>query len=156
MTQTQAAIEPVSLTICRKFEATPDELYAAFTDPALLTRWMGPGSMRVVEAIAEAHVGGRYMVHMQDSAADGSDEAHVVHGVFKELVPGVRVVQTWRWQSSDVETRLTLEFREVSARVTELTLTHERFLDTEVRDKHEFGWSACLEKLAGIYPFVAV
>ena len=151
MSTTATRIEPVSLTICRRIKATPAQLYGAFTDPLMLARWMGPGSMKVVEAVSEARVGGRYMLDMRDTD-DPDGEPHVVHGVFKELVPNLRVVQTWRWQSAAVETLLTLTFAEVEPGVTELTLRHERFTEAAVRDKHQFGWNACLTKLLALYP----
>ncbi|MGH8799767.1 MAG: SRPBCC domain-containing protein [Casimicrobiaceae bacterium] len=30
---------------------------------------------------------------------------------------------------------------------TELLLTHQRFADTEARDKHQHGWTGCLDRL---------
>lgn len=41
---------------------------------------------------------------------------------------------------------VTIEFRP-SGQGTELILTHERFADTEARDKHQHGWKGCLERL---------
>jgi len=30
---------------------------------------------------------------------------------------------------------------------TEVVLTHEQFSDTEIRNKHQQGWTGCLERL---------
>ncbi len=36
----------------------------------------------------------------------------------------------------------------MSEAATELTLTHEGFLETEIRDRHNEGWDGCLSRLA--------
>ena len=45
-------------------------------------------------------------------------------------------------------TRVTIDSRALSEAETELTLTHEGFPDTEMRDKHNEGWEGCLSRLS--------
>ncbi len=61
---TQAAVRP-SLTVKRRFKAPPAKVFAAWTDPEKIKRWMGPGEIKAVRAEADARVGGRYRVLMQ-------------------------------------------------------------------------------------------
>ena len=60
-------------------------------------------------------------------------------GVYREVVPNRRLVHTWRWEGSDVESLVTIELEPESAGATRLTLTNSRFADAEARDQHERG-----------------
>jgi uncharacterized protein YndB with AHSA1/START domain len=92
---TAAAVKP-SLTIRRRFKAAPARVFAAWTEPAQIARWFGPGGVKVTEAIFELHVGGRFMVH--GTSPSGEDDR--VSGTVQEVVPGRKVVYSWAWQST--------------------------------------------------------
>ena len=64
------------------------------------------------------------------------------------VVPNEKLVFSWKWADSELITRVTLDFRAVSETETELTLTHEGFPETEIRDRHDQGWDGCLSRLA--------
>lgn len=49
-----------SLTLKRKFNASPAKLFAAWTNPALLARWMGPPEIVDVIADCDPRIGGAY------------------------------------------------------------------------------------------------
>ncbi len=49
------------------------------------------------------------------------------------------------------ETLVTVALQETNG-TTELRLTHERFSDAELRDKHNQGWCSCLERFASKPP----
>ena len=53
-----------SLTLKRRLNASPEKVYAAWTDPQKIARWFGPASVRAGTERAEidARVGGRYRV----------------------------------------------------------------------------------------------
>jgi uncharacterized protein YndB with AHSA1/START domain len=140
--------EPVSLAINRKFRAPVAQIYAAFTQSQLVSKWLSPGELRVARAVVDAREGGEFMVDM----LSGEGEHYVTRGIYKEVIPEQRIVHTWRWDGSEVETLVTVEFREVEPGTTELTLIHDLFADAEMRDKHNSGWEGCLLKLAQLYP----
>ena len=74
-------------------------------------------------------------------------EEHDVSGVYREVIPNERLVYTWAWKSTpERESLVTVELRE-KGDATELTLTHERFADSEARDRHQEGWTGCLDRL---------
>ena len=133
----------IALSLVRKLSAPVEKVYAAWTDPALMSRWMAPGEAVCIEARTVLEVGGEFYLHMRNP--DGED--HVTSGTFQEVVPLERLVFTWQWQTSENQTLVTVAFRALDAGTTELTLTHARFPDEEVRDKHEGGWNPCLDKL---------
>ncbi len=47
---TAAAVKP-SLTIKRRFNAPPAKVFAAWTDPEKVKRWMGPGEVKALLAL---------------------------------------------------------------------------------------------------------
>ena len=59
-----APAERPSLTLKRRFNAAPEKVYAAWTDPEKLAQWFGPGSVEEgsVQADIDLRVGGRYRI----------------------------------------------------------------------------------------------
>ena len=137
----------VYLTLHRVIDAPVEAVWTAWTEPEMLRRWLAPGDATVVRAVAEVAVGGTFLVEMR--GADG--RKWLTRGRYREVVPHRRLVHTWRWEGSEVETLVTVELEPVSARSTRLTLTHSRFAHGEARDEHEQGWSACLAKLEALW-----
>ena len=143
----EAAEPGVYLTLHRTIAAPVEAVYAAWTEPEMLRRWLAPGDAEVVRAVAEPEVGGTFLIEMR--GADG--RRWLTSGRYREVVPHRRLVHTWRWDGSDVETLVTVAFEPDPAGGTRLTLTHARFADGEARDEHERGWSGCLAKLAALW-----
>ncbi len=148
MTEHQPDRRDVYLTLRRTIGAPVEAVYAAWTDVEIMRRWFAPGDLEVARAVAEVQAGGRFLVEMR--GADG--ESHVTRGVYREVVPNRRLVHTWRWEGSDVESLVTVTFEPESADTTRLTLTHSRFADAEAGDRHAKGWAGCLAKLEALYP----
>ncbi len=143
----EAAEPGVYLTLHRTIDAPVEAVYAAWTEPEMLRRWLAPGDAEVVRAVAEPEIGGTFLIEMR--GADG--RRWLTSGRYREVVPHRRLVHTWRWEGSDVETLVTVAFERDEAGGTRLTLTHARFADDEGRDEHERGWSGCLAKLAALW-----
>ena len=137
----------IYLTLHRVIDAPIETVYAAWTEPEMLRRWLAPGNATVVRAVAESEVGGTFLVEMR--GADG--RRWLTRGLYREVVPRRRLVHTWRWEGSEIETLVTVEFESEAADRTRLTLTHSRFAEDEGRDKHERGWSGCLAKLEALW-----
>jgi uncharacterized protein YndB with AHSA1/START domain len=136
--------ERPSLAIVRRLDASPEEVWRAWTEPEALKQWMGHSdAFSVPIAECELRVGGRYRIVMK--APDGED--HDVSGVYREVVPNRRLVYTWAWKSTpERESLVTVEMR-AAAGGTELTVRHEQFFDDDARDRHHQGWVACLARL---------
>ena len=137
----------IYLTLHRVINAPVESVYAAWTDPEVLRRWLAPGNAVVVRAVTDAVVGGTFLVEMR--GADG--RRWLTRGVYREVVPYRRLVHTWRWEGSEVESLVTVELEPESAGTTRLTLTHSRFAQDEARDEHERGWIGCLAKLEELW-----
>jgi uncharacterized protein YndB with AHSA1/START domain len=143
----QPSKQSVYLTLHRVIDAPVEAVYAAWTDPAMLRRWLAPGNATVVHAVAEVEVGGTFLVEMR--AADG--KIWLTRGLYREVVPYRRLVHTWRWEGSDIETLVTVEFEPESVGRTRVTLTHSQFAGDEARDEHKHGWIGCLAKLEKLW-----
>ena len=137
----------IYLTLHRTINAPVGKVYAAWTEPELLRRWFSPGDTVVTRAVAEVKVGGTFLIEMR--RPDG--QRRLTRGLYREVVPNRRLVHTWCWDNSDVESLVTVEFEPGPADTTRLTLTHSRFAQVEARDEHEHGWSGCLGKLQALF-----
>jgi uncharacterized protein YndB with AHSA1/START domain len=140
-TATATAVKP-SLTIKRRFNAPPAKVFAAWSDPEKMTRWMGPANVLKVTAECDLRTGGRYRIKMLMA----SDE-HDVSGVYREIVPNEKLVFTWAWKSTpERESLVTLTFKDDNGG-TLMTLLHEQFFDADARDRHNAGWTSIMDKL---------
>jgi uncharacterized protein YndB with AHSA1/START domain len=132
-----------SLTIRRTIKASRSAVYRAWTDPAELAVWMAPGEMRCARCEADVRDGGSYLIEMKNP--DGG--SHIVSGTYEQVVENEKLVFTWAWASTPEEVSSVTVLLRDHDEGTQLTLVHEQFVDDTTRDKHEGGWSACLDKL---------
>ena len=150
----QSVAEPVlatrpSLTLKRRINASPEKIYAAWTEPENLIRWFGPAMVmpETVRADVDARIGGRYRISFDDDRG----EHHEVGGTYREMVPHSRLVFSWAWHSTPGrESQVTVLLKPDGAG-TLLTLHHEQLFDTVARDAHEHGWMGTLDKLQRIF-----
>ena len=141
-----------SLSMTRRFAAPREAVFAAWTDPAAIARWIGPRSIKAEVKAMTAKPGGSYRIAMH--GANGS--IMNVSGTYREVVPPERLVFTWAWErfspsgqkeEEQDETLVTVEFHERGT-WTEVVLTHELFQTAEQRDRHSVGWNGCFDVLA--------
>jgi uncharacterized protein YndB with AHSA1/START domain len=140
---TQTATKP-SLTIKRRLNAAPAKVFAAWTDPEKVKRWMGPGEVKMLAVECDLRAGGRYRWLMRAP----SGEEHDVSGVYREFVRDRKLVFTWAWKSTPERESLVTVDLKPDGDGTLLTLTHEQFFDDEARDRHRQGWEGAMDKLA--------
>ena len=146
----QAATKPItkpSLTLKRHLKATPAKVFAAWTDPEKVKRWMGPGDVTVLSVETDPRAGGRYRWVMR--APNG--EVHDVSGVYREFVPNEKLVFTWGWISTPERESLVTVSIKPDGDGSLLTLTHEQFFDADARDRHQQGWGSALDKMEQMF-----
>ncbi|MGA9315864.1 MAG: SRPBCC domain-containing protein [Solirubrobacteraceae bacterium] len=138
-------ISETGLRIERSFDASPDEVFDAWTSPEVLKRWWAvhpDGSTPVAEV--DLRVGGRYRLSMD--SPDG--ERHTVGGEYSEVQRPSRLAYTWQWELDSGEaghiSSVTVEFVQRGDH-TDVVLEHTGLPDSESRDRHAQGWSACMD-----------
>jgi uncharacterized protein YndB with AHSA1/START domain len=125
----------------RQIDASPETVFAFFTDPEKLTRWLAD------EATLDPRPGG--VCHQIHIGHDG--KRYSIRGEFVEVSPPERVVFTWGFENDDMQpapggstVEVTLEPRDGG---TWLTLVHRDLPESE-RGDHDAGWGTMLDRLA--------
>jgi uncharacterized protein YndB with AHSA1/START domain len=83
-----------AVTIIREFDAPPNKVFRAHTDPELFVRWVGPDSLESSTVdVWDCRTGGewRYV------STHGGDE-HWFRGTFHEVRPSELIVQTFCYE----------------------------------------------------------
>ena len=78
------------IDLARAIKAPPNEVFRAWTEPALLTQWLA------TRAEADPRVGGRYRLE-SDGGAD-MPGVHVCSGEYLEVAPDERIAKTWVYE----------------------------------------------------------
>ena len=82
------------IRITRDFDASPEKVFRAWTDPDLVARWLGPRDSEIRIDSWDARTGGSYRYA---SVRDG-EELAAFYGSFHEIRPAERLVQTFTWE----------------------------------------------------------
>jgi uncharacterized protein YndB with AHSA1/START domain len=93
--ETQIFVDPdVPLVrITREFDATPEKVFRAHTDPDLVVKWLGPRRLEMRIDHYDCRTGGSYRyLHV----ADGDE--YGFHGSFHEVRPSELIVQTFTFE----------------------------------------------------------
>jgi len=136
------------LLITRDFDAPASLLFTLWSDPKHFRNWMGPEGFDCPEAEIDFRVGGRYRGMIRSSTHGDS----WFGGEYREIAPPTRLVFTWIWDTGpagEVETLITINFREHSDGKTTMKFHQSPFLSIERRDSHIGGWSSLFNKLRG-------
>jgi uncharacterized protein YndB with AHSA1/START domain len=81
------------IRITREFDAPPEKVFRAHTDPELVVRWLGPRSTQMKLDHYDCRTGGSYRyVHISDGNEYG------FHGCFHEVRPSEVIVQTFTFE----------------------------------------------------------
>ncbi len=119
------------LEIKRFINAPRERVFAAWTRPEEMAKWLGGEHRACLSVTADAQVGGQWQIWMK-SAQVGETE---FHGVYLAVKPPTKLVYTWCWKNHPLmgtgETLVTLEFLELDGG-TELHLRHEGFANVEL------------------------
>jgi uncharacterized protein YndB with AHSA1/START domain len=138
-------VTETTITVSRTVAASPDRVFAAWTDARELAAWWWPQLAGTTYDV-DARVGGAFRIR---SAAIGA----TVTGVYTEVEPLRRLCFTWRWEDDGepddvVEDTVVVTF-EPSADATVVTVAHTS--TAHVPDGGaEQGWNDVLDRLARV------
>jgi uncharacterized protein YndB with AHSA1/START domain len=95
MSRTEVTVTPGTheIVLAHEFDAPPDVVHAALTDPALVPSWWGPHGLTTKVEEMDVRPGGRWRFVQRD--ADGNEFGF--NGVYHSVEPG-RVVQTFEFE----------------------------------------------------------
>ena len=113
----------------RVFDAPRERVFAAFTDPELISEWWGPRGTTTIVDRMDVEPGGAWRFVVRSS--DGSETGF--RGTYREVTPPERLVQTFEWEGLPGHVCVeTAEFEDLGDRtkVTNTSLFHT----TEERD----------------------
>jgi uncharacterized protein YndB with AHSA1/START domain len=154
--QSTTSVEGRDLILTRDFDASPDKLFRAWTEPALITQWFTPAPWTTPYAESDLRPGGESTVKML--GPNGEEFTH--RGVYLEIVPNQRLVftnaYTAGWVPSEVSPRMTfvLTFDDLGGGRTRYTakVRHWSIEDREAHEKMGFhqGWPIATEQLAAL------
>ena len=130
----------------RLIRAPREKVFDAFTSQAALSAWHCPRGMTVVEATADARVGGAYRIVM--GGRDGS--RHIAAGEYQKIERPGFLAYTWCWENGamppDLKTLIEVTLTEEKG-VTRLHMRHTGFPDARTRDSHMGGWQSVFNRL---------
>jgi uncharacterized protein YndB with AHSA1/START domain len=123
-----------------RIQARPQTVFAYFTDPAKLVRWMG------TDATLDPRPGGIFQMGMKRSIGES-----VTQGEYVEVIPYERVVFTWGFEGNlfDVppaSTRVEVSLEPDDDATIVRLLHHE--LPAEALETHRAGWLHYMPRLA--------
>jgi uncharacterized protein YndB with AHSA1/START domain len=146
---TPSQTEALRLRLERVIRASPERVFAAWTQPDQLSLWSAPKGLHIAEGEMDLRPGGAWRVVMMEPGG----ARHEAFGTYREVSPPHRLVYTHAWKQAggpSPETTLTVEFLADPAG-TRVVLTQEGFGSPESRDGHEGGWSSALDNLEGLF-----
>ena len=132
-------ISELGFTLDRTYAATPERVYAHFTDPQLLAAWFCPNPDLTTRCELDVRPGGDWRVEMGD---------WVVAGRYLTVEPPTRLVFTFDWEHDDgPPTTVRVEITP-DGEATRLVLAHEETApEGGERSSHEEGWALAFLRL---------
>lgn len=144
------------VVLSRTFPAGIERLWQAFTSVEDMLKWHSPQGMSNPHVEVDLRVGGKYAVAMK---YDETGEIVTVRGVYKVIEKPTKLVYSWKWDTSEEETEVTILFKEEGSDETLVTLIHSGFAlyPTEhdkknnwTHESHKAGWTTAFEKLINV------
>ncbi len=141
--------------ITRVLPASPQRVFAAWTDPEALATWLCPFGNRLQVETLDLRLGGSFSMRMR--GADGID--NLISGEYLVIDPPGCLEFTWSVEFRRIgadrsqepkNSRVRIDF-EAAGPGTRLTLTHDRFTTQSVAEDHRRGWDQCLKKLSAAF-----
>lgn len=136
--------------ITREFDARPEAVFRAHTDPGLLVQWLGPRDLEMTIDHFDCRTGGSYRyLHRR------GDDVYGFHGCFHEVRPSELIVQTFTFEGMPdgvALERLTLEALDGGRTRLVATSLVDSFADRDafVASGMEGGVREGYEKLDGL------
>jgi uncharacterized protein YndB with AHSA1/START domain len=136
----ESAMGIFSIRIPRLYDAPPERVFRAWTDPVSVKAWLASGG----QAVIDARENGLFFLGM------AVNDRVVPHYGRYLRVESPRLLE-FTWVSEHTHGKESVVLIELSARgtQTELTLTHDGLPSEKAAEGHTGGWTSFLDKLVG-------
>ena len=134
-----------TVVVKKVISAPRDEVFAAFTDADIMSKWFFPEEDMSAEVNNNPVNVGNYTLKMH--AKNGDTYTHV--GEYKEISPPEKLVFTWN--SDFVQNTVVTVTLTESDSGTEVTVSHALLPEGEMAENHRGGWTGCLNRLETIF-----
>lgn len=156
------------ITISRIFNASPEALWKAWTEPETIMKWWGPEGFTAPSVKVDLKVGGKYIFAMHGPAGSEWDKDMYSAGVYKEIIPHKKIVATDYFSDAEgnmmapdkqgqdanfpKELTTTILFEEIEGGKTKLSIIYpkpetEEEYQAMLKSGMKEGWSSSLDKL---------
>ena len=136
--------ESFQLTVTKTVPASAKDLFEAWLDPKALAQFMKPHpSMPEPRVKTDAREGGEFEIVML-----AGDKELLHRGEYKTIQRYERLVFTWLSEFTLPSSVVSIDFKQLGPKQTQITLRHEGLPNQESRDNHRGGWSHILDALA--------
>lgn len=147
------------LRVSREFDAPRALVFKAYTDPALVQRWLwGPDDWPMAECTIDCRVGGAYRYVWRNAQLGDMG----MGGKFLEIAPPARLVVTELFDQdwTEGETVCTTTFEDLNGGTRTLVTTTVLYSSQNARDNAMKtpmleGWGVCFDRLDGLLPKIA-
>jgi uncharacterized protein YndB with AHSA1/START domain len=134
----------LKVNIEKVINAPIEKVFDAWLNPEMLSKFMmGMPDMPETDVELDAREGGNFTFIMHYR---GEQLPHT--GKYLEISRPDKLVFTWISHHSVVDnSTVTLNFTRIDDNRTNISLSHVKFIDEEMRSAHEGGWGCILDKL---------
>lgn len=153
-----SVVKETVLVIIRDFDASPELVWKAWTDPEHIKLWWGPKNFTAPFSRIDLSVGGTYLLCMR--SPEGQE--YWTTGVYREIIPLKRIVYTDSFSDENgnvvsssyyglgedfpLELLVTVSFEDTGGK-TRMTLRHEGLPAGEIKDMTGTSWNESFDKL---------
>ena len=132
-----------TVTIGVTISATVENVWKAWTNPALIFKWFGSDpDGKVIKAELDVRIGGAFEITFKDS----DQTEHTCSGVYIDVQEFSKLAFTWTWKSEPcVESFVTVALTSESD-FTRMLFQHDH-IGTASRHNYLNGWQATFSKL---------
>lgn len=155
-----------NMVVTRIFNAPVEQVWQAWSDPALVMRWWGPTGFTAPLARMDFREGGTSLVCMRAPAEFGGQDFYNTW-TYQKIVPmreiefiqnfadqdGKKVAPAELGLPSEIpfDVRHVLTFKALDGNQTELTVTEYGYSSEQIVEVSRTGMNQCLDKMAALF-----